>query len=47
MHIFLFKQATFKISTGATSPLVFGASVWKAGTKLADAAPVQVTVVPK
>ena len=46
-HTSLSKQVVFKVSMGATSPLVFGASVWKDGTKLADAAPVEVTVVRK
>ena len=47
IHFSHFKQVVFKVSMGATSPLVFGASVWKDGTKLADAAPVEVTVIRK
>ena len=35
-------QIAFKLGTAATSPLVFGASVWKGGVKLADATPVTV-----
>lgn len=41
MHL----QVTFRIGTSATSPLTFGASVWKAGTKLYDATPVLVRLI--
>lgn len=40
-------QVTFAVSSDATSPLVFVASVWKDGTKLQTATPVQVTVTSK
>ena len=38
------QQVTFKVGKAATSPLVFGASVWKDGNKLADATGAPVTV---
>ena len=37
-------KVTFRVAKDATSPLVFGASVWKDGVKLYDADPVIVTV---
>lgn len=37
-------QVTFKVNKAATSPLVFGASVWKDGNKLQDATPISVSV---
>jgi len=47
LFFFFFPQMTFKVNSGATSPLVFVASVWKGGIKLQTAAPVQVTVTSK
>lgn len=42
MHAPPITQVVFKVNQGAMSPLVFGASVWKNGVKLRDAAPVTV-----
>jgi hypothetical protein len=35
---------TFKVRKTATSPLVFGASIWKGGVKLYDATGAPVTL---
>lgn len=35
-------QVVFRVGKSATSPLVFGASVWKDGVKIADSAPITV-----
>lgn len=37
-------QVVFKVNQGATSPLVFGASVWQNNVKLYDSAPISVSV---